>query len=119
VPTITPAPGWMHPAKIPSKSRTSPVRGIHMWSKLAGMVLVGDTNMAPSLGPPFHVSAMPTVNAPSGYWGEEVIWDSKANNHNSMFDKEGRLWLAANVRGPDNHDFCKKGSDHPSAKVSF
>jgi hypothetical protein len=78
---------------------------------------VRDLNMAPTLGPPFHTSAMPTVNAPSAYWGDEVIWDSKASNHNSMFDSEGRLWLAANVRGPDNPDFCKKGSDHPSAKV--
>jgi len=78
---------------------------------------VRDPNMPPTLGPPFHISAMPTVNAPSAYWGDEVIWDSKADNHNAMFDKEGRLWLAANVRGPDNPDFCKKGSDHPSAKV--
>jgi hypothetical protein len=76
---------------------------------------VRDTNMAPSLGPPLHGSAMPKPNAPSPYWGEETIWDSRANNHNSMFDKEGRLWLAANVRGPDNPDFCKKGSEHPSA----
>ena len=54
---------------------------------------------------------------PSPYWGEEKLWDSKANNHNSMFDRRGRLWLAAAVRGPDNPRFCRKGSDHPSAKV--
>ena len=30
---------------------------------------------------------------------------------------KGRVWLAATVRGMDNPDFCKKGSDHPSAKV--
>ncbi len=78
---------------------------------------VRDTNMAPTLGPPFHISAMPTVNAPSAYWGDEVIWDSKADNHNAMFDRDGRIWLTANVHGPDNPDFCKKGSDHPSAKV--
>ena len=30
---------------------------------------------------------------------------------------KGRVWLAATMRGPDNPDFCKKGSDHPSAKV--
>ena len=29
---------------------------------------------------------------PSAYWGDEDIWDSKANNHNSMFDRKGRLW---------------------------
>ena len=34
-----------------------------------------------------------------------------------MFDKEGRVWLAATVRGMENPAFCKKGSDHPSAKV--
>ena len=34
-----------------------------------------------------------------------------------MFDKQGRLWIAATVRGMDNPAFCKKGSDHPSAKV--
>ena len=34
-----------------------------------------------------------------------------------MFDKKGRVWLSANVRGKDNPAFCKKGSDHPSAKV--
>ena len=34
-----------------------------------------------------------------------------------MFDKEGRVWIAATVRGMDNPAFCKKGSDHPSAKV--
>ena len=31
--------------------------------------------------------------------------------------EKGRLWLAAAVRGPNNPDFCKKGSDHPSAKL--
>jgi hypothetical protein len=34
-----------------------------------------------------------------------------------MFDKQGRVWMAATVRGRDNPAFCRKGSDHPSAKV--
>ena len=34
-----------------------------------------------------------------------------------MFDQKGRLWLAAAIRGADNPAFCKKGSDHPSAKL--
>ena len=54
---------------------------------------------------------------PSAYWGEEKLWDTRANNHNAMFDKKGRLWIAATVRGRDNPAFCKQGSDHPSAKV--
>ena len=54
---------------------------------------------------------------PSPYWGNEQVWKSKANNHNGMFDRNGRVWFAAAVRGPDNPGFCKKGSDHPSAKA--
>ena len=34
---------------------------------------------------------------PSAYWGDEKIWDTKANNHNAMFDGKGRVWLAATV----------------------
>jgi streptogramin lyase len=54
---------------------------------------------------------------PSAYWGDRKIWDSKVNNHNAMFDRDGRVWFAATFMGPDNPAFCKKGSDHPSAKV--
>src|SRR6185503_13394652 len=34
-----------------------------------------------------------------------------------MFDKDGRVWITATVRPPENPDFCKIGSDHPSAKA--
>ena len=76
---------------------------------------VRDEKMPVSLGPGHAGAVEPT--APSAYWGERVLWDTRANNHNSMFDDKGRLWLAANVRGMANPDFCKKGSDHPSARV--
>ena len=56
------------------------------------------------------------VVAPSPYWGNERIWDSQANVHNPMLDAEGRVWLTARIRGPDNPDFCREGSDHPSAR---
>jgi hypothetical protein len=55
--------------------------------------------------------------APSPYWGPNPIWDSQASIHNQMMDEKGRVWAAARIRHPDNPDFCKKGSDHPSAKV--
>ncbi|MDT8397426.1 MAG: hypothetical protein RQ899_02285 [Pseudomonadales bacterium] len=54
--------------------------------------------------------------APSPYWGEEAIWDSKANVHNPMFDAEGRVWITARIRAADNPDFCREGSSHPSAR---
>jgi hypothetical protein len=55
--------------------------------------------------------------APSPYWGAEPIWDSQASIHNQMMDEKGRVWAAARIRPPANPDFCKAGSDHPSAKV--
>ena len=58
---------------------------------------------------------LPVLHA-SPYWGEEKIWNSQASVHNPMFDREGRVWFTARIRGEDNPAFCKKGSDHPSAK---
>jgi hypothetical protein len=57
------------------------------------------------------------VHAPSPYWGEERIWDSKSNIHNPMLDQDGRVWLTARIRGPENPGFCREGSDHPSAQL--
>ena len=65
---------------------------------------------------PGHAATVKPLQ-PSAYWGERQIWDTRANNHNSMFDKQGRVWLTASVRGMDNPAFCKKGSDNPYAKV--
>jgi hypothetical protein len=76
---------------------------------------VADPNMPLSLGPGHAATVKPTQ--PSPYWGDEAIWDTRANNHNAMFDKKGRVWIAASVRGRPNPAFCKQGSDHPSAKV--
>ena len=76
---------------------------------------VMDPSMPLSLGPG-HAAALDPMQ-PSAYWASERIWDTRANNHNSMLDAQGRVWLAASVRGPDNPAFCKAGSDHPSAKA--
>ena len=76
-------------------------------------VLPTTADMPLALGPGNAGSVK--ILRPSAYWGEENIWDSKANNHNSMIDRKGRVWLAATGHKPDNPDFCKKGSSHPSA----
>jgi len=57
------------------------------------------------------------VIAPSPYWGDERIWDSRAVAHNPMLDHQGRVWYTARVRGPNNPAFCKAASQHPSAKL--
>jgi hypothetical protein len=85
----------------------------HKTTDLRTPVRDADTPMA--LGPGHAASAK--ALQPSPYWGDEQIWTSRANNHNGMIDKKGRVWFAATVRGPNNPAFCKKGSDHPSAKV--
>jgi len=54
---------------------------------------------------------------PSAYWGAEPIWDSKTLDHNPMMDEKGRIWFTSRIRPSKNPDFCKPGSDHPSAKA--
>ena len=58
----------------------------------------------------------PAMPAPSPYWGNEILWTSKANVHNPMFDHQGRVWITATVRPPENPDVFKTGSSHPSAQ---
>lgn len=85
-------------------------------------ILNPQTNTATVLNAPVRDANTPNTaetptTAPSPYWGDETIWDSKANAHNPMLDQDGRVWYTAVVRAPDNPDFCKQGSDHPSAKL--
>src|SRR5437667_387618 len=61
---------------------------------------VADPKMPESLGPG-HAASIKPLQA-SAYWGDEKTWDTRANNHNAMFDKKGRVWIAATVRGLDN-----------------
>jgi hypothetical protein len=76
---------------------------------------VRDADMPLNLGPG-HAAALDPAQ-PSPYWGSERIWETRVNNHNSMFDRQGRVWMAASVRGAENPAFCKQGSDHPSARA--
>jgi hypothetical protein len=90
------------------------------------------TDRVPTLDPvrniQSHITAMPrdadtpTTRdnpnlAPSPYWGDEPVWDSRTNIHNPMFDEKGLVWLTARIRGRDNPAFCKAGSGLISAKL--
>ena len=55
--------------------------------------------------------------APSAVWGDKPIWDSQTLMHNPMMDEKGRVWFTARIRPGANPDFCKAGSNHPSAKA--
>lgn len=62
-------------------------------------------------------SSKANAMAASAYWGVEPIWDSKTLNHNPMMDERGRVWFTPRVRPNGNPEFCRQGSNHPSAKV--
>ncbi|MGM0631594.1 MAG: carboxypeptidase-like regulatory domain-containing protein [Pseudomonadota bacterium] len=69
------------------------------------------------LDPEYDPEPSPPME-PSPYWGDEPIWDSATTVHNPMMDEDGRVWITARVRAPgDNPDYCREGSDHPSAQV--
>ncbi len=54
---------------------------------------------------------------PSPYWGSEMIWNSQTSVHNPMLDQDGRVWMTSRIRKQETPAFCRKGSDHPSAKL--
>ena len=53
---------------------------------------------------------------PSPYAGSESVHDNPANPHNPMMDAKGRVWITTQIRPRANPDWCREGSDHPSAK---
>jgi streptogramin lyase len=55
--------------------------------------------------------------APSPYWGDEAIWDSRTSTHSLMMDEKGDVWFTSKVGKPPNPDFCKQGSSHRSAQA--
>jgi hypothetical protein len=90
------------------------------------------TDMVPVLNPltneawqvkhPFRDADTPSSkdlsHGHSPYWGDEMIWDGHTSIHNPIIDEKGRVWFTARIRGPKNPDYCKAGSDLPSAKVA-
>jgi hypothetical protein len=79
------------------------------------------TNSATMVRMPVRDSDMESTKnntmAPSAYWGDEAIWDSKTSMHNPMMDERGDVWFTSRVGAPENPAFCQKGSSHPSAQV--
>jgi hypothetical protein len=84
-------------------------------------ILDPKTNTAAEVKHPVRDPNTPNVKTnpigSSPFWGAEPIWDSQTIPHNPMFDEKGRVWFTARIRAHLNPDFCKQGSDHPSAKA--
>ncbi len=53
---------------------------------------------------------------PSPYWGDDHPRGGPASPHNPMLDAKNRVWMTSTIRPANNPDWCKAGSDHPSAK---
>jgi hypothetical protein len=79
------------------------------------------TNVASEVLHPVRDPKTPSTKtnpmAPSAYWGADPIWDGHTLNHNPMMDEKGRVWFTPRVRPEANPDFCKQGSEHPSARA--
>jgi len=106
----------------PTVNANGPVYGALELSKDYTPVLDPTTHTASQIpltvrDPATQPAQGPAMAAPSPYWGERPIWDSKTNVHNPMLDEEGRLWLTAAVRPRENPAFCREGSSHPSARL--
>jgi len=53
----------------------------------------------------------------SPWWGSNTIWNSQTITHNPMMDDKGRVWMTSQIRPNANPDWCKEGSELPSAKA--
>src|SRR5207247_755631 len=48
----------------------------------------------------------------SPYWGNEKIWKRQADPRSAAMDSQGRVWLTARIRAPQQQPaFCKDGSN--------
>jgi hypothetical protein len=106
----------------PTVNGFGPLYGAPELSTDAFPILDPVRNLATSFHAPVRDANTPSAGddpatAPSPYWGDERIWNSKANAHNPMLDRDGRVWYTARIRAAENPAFCKQGSDHPSAKL--
>lgn len=84
-------------------------------------VLDPRTNQAIDLHHPVRDPATPSVKgAPYGvsaYWGDKPYWEGRTLNHNPMMDERSRTWFTSRISPDPNPDWCKSGSEHPSAKA--
>jgi hypothetical protein len=53
--------------------------------------------------------------APSPFWGEEIVWNDPVNPNQPHMDREGRVWFNSQQRA-DQPAWCKTGSNNPYAK---
>jgi hypothetical protein len=55
------------------------------------------------------------VEAPSPFWGEEIVWTDPVNPNQPHMDSKGRIWFNSQMRA-DQPAFCRTGSNNPFAR---
>jgi hypothetical protein len=73
-----------------------------------------DLHIADPDTPPAATQSEP---APSPYFGDQLNWTGRANVHNAMFDKDGRVWFTSTVRPSQDPDYCGPDSSMPAAQA--
>jgi hypothetical protein len=73
-------------------------------------VPVIDRNLPPSN------FAQPTMQVPSLFFGEELIWSETQRTEVKNVDAKGRLWMMTTFRLADNPAWCKEGSTNKFAQ---
>ena len=105
----------------PTVNANGPIYGSPEESTDLVPVLDPLSNKASEILHPYRDPKTPSArDLPAGtsvYWGDEPIWDGHTSIHNPIMDRKGRVWFTARIRPAANPDFCRMGSDHPSAKV--
>jgi len=108
--------------RSPAVNANGPIYGSPEESTDLVPVLDPVKNVASTIKHPFRdpktPSSLDLPRGPSVYWGDEATWDGHTSIHNPIMDAKGRVWFTARIRRAANPDFCKAGSDHPSAKVA-
>jgi hypothetical protein len=87
------------------------------------MILDAKKNTVQSVQLPFrdpdelrHFSPQ-TMEKPSLYFGDEIIWDERSASHVKNVDSKGRAWLAYAWRAQNKPpEFCKEGADNKFTK---
>jgi hypothetical protein len=78
------------------------------------------TNTATTVSMPIRdpdvESSKNATMAPSVYWGDEAIWDSRTTTHSLIMDEKGDVWFTSKVGKNENPAFCQDGSN-PSSKA--
>jgi cytochrome c1 len=75
-------------------------------------------NRPSTVNMPVRESGMETSKestmAPSAYWGDEAIWDSRTSTHSLIMDEKSQVWFTSRVGKPQNPAFCQDGSNEYS-----